>query len=87
MVVVVGGIQQMAACCLAGTQSWSEEAEGVSDDPLSGHCQELSDPPTTPAATEAEVKNRGSLVTLHVKASCILRGDTCWKQNNSALQP
>lgn len=35
---------------------------------------------STPAATEAEVKNRGSLVTSHVKASCVLRGDTRWKQ-------
>lgn len=36
----------------------------------------------TPAATEAEVKNRGSLVTLHVMASRFLRGDTHRKQTN-----
>lgn len=91
VVVVVVGIQQMAACCLAGTEWWSGEAEAVSDVPPSGHCQEPTDPPlqplmaptllsSTPAATEAEVKNRGSLVTSHVKASCVLRGDTRWKQ-------
>lgn len=38
----------------------------------------------TPAATEAEVKNRGSLVTLHVKASWVLRGNTYWKQTTAA---
>lgn len=91
-----GGIQQMAACCLAGTESWNREAEAVSDAPPSGHCQEPADPPpppnphaptllsSTPVATEAEVKNRGSLVTLHVKASCILRGNAHWKQTTAA---
>lgn len=39
---------------------------------------------STPAATEAEVKNRRSLVTLYVKASCVLRGDTHWKQTIGA---
>lgn len=51
----------------------------------------LQSPPHTltllssnPAATEAEVKNRGSLVTLDVKASHVLRGDTPWKQTTAA---
>lgn len=39
---------------------------------------------STPAATEAQVKNRRSLVTLHVKASAVLRGDTHWKQTTGA---
>ncbi len=97
MVVMVGGIQQMATCCLAGTQTWSGEDEAVSDVPPSGHCQKPTNPsnrhaptllPSTPAATEAEVKNRGSLVTLHVKASCVLRGDTLETNNLClAVQP
>lgn len=78
----VGGIQQMAACCLAGTQSWSREAEAVSDIPASGHCRKpaavpLQPHPSTPlfsSPAATEVKNTGSLVTLHVKALCVLRG-------------
>lgn len=44
VMVMAGGLQHMAACCLAGTESRIGEAEAVSDAPPSGHCQEPADP-------------------------------------------
>lgn len=67
-----GGVQQMAACCLTGTQPWSHEAEAVSDAPQPG----AADPPPQFQLSSIEVKNRGSLVTLHVGTSSVLRVDT-----------
>lgn len=54
-----GVIQQMAVCCLAGTQSWSGEAEAVSDVPPSGHCQEpypCSPPPQQPQSQKLRIE-------------------------------
>ena len=73
----------MAGCCLTGAVVERRNREPVSDAFLSGHCQKppslplsLSPSLLLPTATGAEVKNRRSLVTLHVNASHVWRADT-----------